>query len=818
MAPVAYLWGAFRRSIWERAAIATLVIVCMAAFAAGTGLARSRSSKGGGFEAGAAQVDITPPLRTATTDASEFAPACGTSAAQIAQLWTGPRKYAFEKPYVDVFGVGEYVPGDPYCDADHTHRYEAPYLGGGSGQNRWPQSSDDPADGPLPQNTSTKQTVTPDPIEAQAVVFDRGGSRIAVVTVDSIGLFDSTMDQIRAAAVAADPRLKASDIFISSTHDESAPDPIGLWGPDLSAIETEQSTPSGVTSGVDEYYMSWMVHRVAEAIVQADTRRGGRGPLGRATTGLQPAKLKLVTAQLPKNIQSCWSSYPFVDAQLMPVMQGVGAGTGKPIFTLVNGQTHDETLSFSGNTAYTSRMSGEWAGHMRQDLEAAYPGSVALEMSGLVGSVETPTLYEPKSTQVVRVPGKLHATEANPNGCSSVYPNPSSGKPVSDAETYINDYGSSMAYTAEAALRGKKTVTAEPSSVSGQTETVCLQLENQLFVAAFAADLFPDRPAFADPGCTVGATFSGSVSSSALNEKPILRGAHPSSVAYSGASAPATTNLATPTYLQSRVGVVNVGPAQIAYTAGEVFPFTEISGPVDEAQMPFPTNCYEPDLSNPSDGNFDCGSSLPDTPWISSEMTGGFKFFAGLGDDMLGYMFPPGNFVGSQGEVLGPPWSTYEDLSLSGEDRFGYDHADDAESVGPHAGLAITGALQSLLAHDRGSRPTVLPGLFVDASGKLCDSPFPATPVGVSGSWITCPSGFSGAVGIEVVEPGGGKRLLVVGKHGVNGWATYDGTPDAGTAHSSYRYSVSTRGVLLRRKPLLIDVFTGARDLGLSSG
>ena len=42
---------------------------------------------------------------------------------------------------------------------------------------------------------------------------------------------------------------------------------------------------------------------------------------------------------------------------------------------------------------------------MRKDLEARWPGSVGVEVAGMVGSVETPTVYEPESTQVLRVPG-----------------------------------------------------------------------------------------------------------------------------------------------------------------------------------------------------------------------------------------------------------------------------------------------------------------------------------------------------------------------------------------------------------------------------
>ncbi len=127
------------------------------------------------LEAGAAGADITPPARTAATDAV-FMPLCGTSEAQVEELWPGPRPFAFEKPYRDVYGLGKYAPGDPYCDADKTGRYEAPYIAGGSGQNHWPQSVD-----------------TGNGVGARAIVLAAGQQRAAIVAVDSIGLFDVTM-------------------------------------------------------------------------------------------------------------------------------------------------------------------------------------------------------------------------------------------------------------------------------------------------------------------------------------------------------------------------------------------------------------------------------------------------------------------------------------------------------------------------------------------------------------------------------------------------------------------------------------------------
>src|SRR6476659_3213911 len=57
------------------------------------------------FEAGAAKADITPPPYTAESD-SAFTPVCGTTPAQVSQVWTGPRLFAFEKPYIDAHGLG----------------------------------------------------------------------------------------------------------------------------------------------------------------------------------------------------------------------------------------------------------------------------------------------------------------------------------------------------------------------------------------------------------------------------------------------------------------------------------------------------------------------------------------------------------------------------------------------------------------------------------------------------------------------------------------------------------------------------------------
>ena len=520
--------------------------------------------------------------------------------------------------------------------------------------------------------------------------------------------------------------------------------------------------------------MSFLVSSVADDVLRADRPAGRPGAPGYQPSGMQPVALRVGTGRQPANTQSCWSSYPFIDDQLLPVMQAVNPANGQVVFTLVNANTHAETLAFSSNAAYQATLTGDWPARMRSHLEASFPGSVGVEMSGLVGSVETPTVYEPESTQVIDIPGAYHSVPGNPDGCSSVYPEPVGATPVTDAVAFLDAYGGSVADAAGAALSQARTLT--PDSLVGQHQSLCVQLENNFFIAAFAAGLFPDRPAYADPACTVGLSSSGSL---AVNGGPAGHGHSPK-----------------PTWIRTDVGVLTLGPIQISYSPGEVFPFTETRGAMDEAQMPFPTDCY-----NPITSDYNCGRPLPMTPWTSAEMTGSYRFMAGLGEDMIGYLFPPGNFVGNQGATEENPWAAYENTHSNGADRFGYGHSDDSESVGPYAGLAVTRALQGLLAQaPRDDGPAqVLPGLFIDASGRLADSPF-ASPR------------FGGAVGVEVVGPSGERQVYLVGRQ-ASGWATYDATVDAGTAGTTLAYSVATAGVTLSRGALLVDVFAGARLL-----
>ena len=336
---------------------------------------------------------------------------------------------------------------------------------------------------------------------------------------------------------------------------------------------------------------------------------------------------------------------------------------------------------------------------------------------------------------------------------------------MGDPVQFLSAYGDSVAHTAETAL-GAHGRTFVPSTLTGADKALCLPIENNFFKAAFAAGLFPDRPPYSDPSCLVPA------------------------------AAAATGGPADQLYLRTDVAVLTVGPAQFVYSPGEVFPFTEIRGAMDMQQEPFPTDCYDPRT-----GDYYCGAPFDMSPWITSRMTAPYHFMAGLGQDMIGYLFPSGNFVGDQGETDQNPWETYHAFTDPGAtDRFGRHHSDDAESLGPHAGLAVTRAIDALLAGTAQPAHSVSPGLFVDAAGRVSDSPFAG-------------DGFGGAVGVELAGAGGSTRTLLY-KKDFSSYATFESLRDPGTAGTALPYSVSTAGVVLPSGTVtLIDVFRGAQAL-----
>lgn len=620
---------------------------------------------------GAATADITPPALGMGTPPAAFA--------MCDPKYNGPRQFAFQEPYVDTMNLGHYEPGDDFCDANNSGFYDGIYLGGGSGNDRVPSQ-------------------VLDPISARAVVFGSADDKhhVAMVVVDSVGLLANVVTKIEVLAKMARPGL--DEVLVSSTHDESAPDPVGLWGPD----ETD--------SGVNTFYLDFLAQQAVTAITQA-------------YDAAEPAHLRFAQGRQPASFRPIWSSYPFVHDPSIMAMQAVSAQDAKKtIFTLANYNFHAEIYGFSTDPVLRTSLTADWPGVLRKELETKY-GGVGIGMAGLVGSVEMPLVYPGGS--VPQTPLDMPVNTTNDESYT-IYGAPSNITPLLHGTPDESDaIGKAVAQSVSDAFDAAPDQWSQGGDVTALVSPLCVTVENQEFLLAFQLGLIKRAV-----GC------NGSTSNTNIN-----------------------------------VAVLDVGDAQVAFVPGEVFPFTLQRGFLGANDMPF--------------------ADQPMTAWGAAAMTGKWTFFAGLGEDGVGYFMPAANFVGFKDEVTVEPWATY-DQTMDEYDRFGWGHGDDGECLGPHAAGVMTDGLVAALKqlHPEGpTDTTVAVGRFVDADGNTSRSPFPST-------------GFKGAVGVRTDA---GTTYKIGDTAG--GYIDVHGLPEPGTT-----YTVATRGVWLTgepRKRVFIDVFPG---------
>ena len=650
------------------------------------------------FTVGAASQGYAPPAHGASlapflaSDPADCAPAPGDTA-----VYNGSRLFAFEEPYVDQMHSGHYDLGDPYLDCNHDGRWDGNYLGGGANA---PRFYDRVIDSP----------------SAQAVAIGNGSTTIAIEVLDHEGLFNVYQAEIRARVVSdlqAQHVTPPDAIFISSTHDESAPDSIGLYG------------PTAVSSSVNQYWTEqWLVPNAALAIENA-------------VRGMQPANLRFAEPREGDNLRQCFSSYPFIDDQLMPSFQAVAAD-GHVIATLADISQHSETLGFNGGSdpdpgappgmgtvtldQERTWVSADWQHWFRTKLEADYPGSVAIDMAGSVGSNETPQVF---GTSLSRTPQQF-VDASHPAGCRTLFT--AAGSPVplgyfSETKTL----GEQLAVSVEGGFpAGSEPPFATDTTIRGARADVCVEVSNTLFQAAGAAGVFAARPVYT-AHCTVAV--------------PTV-----------------STGTTAGTELLTEVAAFQVGDGSFISVPGEVFPFTFLRGFVGPQDMPFPQY------------------GMPQ--WPLPHMHTPYRFVDGLGEDMSGYIFPQGNGVGVPGEY---PTTNPQANST---DRFGCGHSDDSEAASSSAADAIANVLVPLMDTTfAATSENVVQGRYILPGGTLSRDPLGGPEVKCSVDATFTPSGP--ALGVwradgTVLQPAQWMTLSgrpqAVPDRNTRGWMDADGT------------------------------------------
>lgn len=566
------------------------------------------------FRVGAAIADFSPPLRGKAPGGD--AANCGNPA-----VFTGPRQFAFEEPYVDVQHHGHFDPNDPYADCNGNGRWEGNLLGGGG-------------------NTPRFYDRVADPVTARAIVLANGRQKIAVEVVDQEGFFNIYQQQIRDRVRRDGHRL--SNIFISATHDESAPDSLGLGG------------VTQTTSGVNNYWVKYMVAQSALAIERADR-------------ALRPATIRYTEVLEPRDVRQCWSSYPFVDDQHIPVLQAVDR-RGRAIATLASVSQHAETLGFNGGTptldAQQRWVSSDWVHFFRASLERRL-GGVGIEMAGSVGSVESPEVY---SRAISRTPQQFIAGNSHPAGCRTLFKVGSRPDITGSLHVPLGYNGETRAFGQQiagqviAALRSGAYYNSRSNALWGQRANICVPLGNALFAFGSSLGVFANRAGYSAD----------------------CRHAFPVS----------PTGTTTGQALQSQVAAFQIGDGEFLSLPGEVFPFTFLRGFLGPQDMPISAN------------------RLP--AWLIPHMHTPFRFIDGLAEDMIGYIFPTGNAVGVP---------TATNLNPSDTDRFGCGHSDDSEAASAQSADIIAVGLVPLLDHHGGAAERIVKGRYVLGNGSLSRDP-----------------------------------------------------------------------------------------------
>jgi hypothetical protein len=195
-----------------------------------------------------------------------------------------------------------------------------------------------------------KATAIHDPLKARAIVFGDGKDKIALVSVDVVGLFHATAVRVRAQL----PGFRY--ILVSSTHNHEGPDTLGLWG------------PNPFRSGVDPAYLKRVEDQIVQAVKDADNAR-------------KPAAARIGTGKDPELLHD--GREPYVKHDDLVALEFRDPKADKLIGILVQWNCHPETLD-SKNT----QISADFVGYTVQELQDKHHCPVVY-LTGTVGGLMT---------------------------------------------------------------------------------------------------------------------------------------------------------------------------------------------------------------------------------------------------------------------------------------------------------------------------------------------------------------------------------------------------------------------------------------------
>lgn len=190
-----------------------------------------------------------------------------------------------------------------------------------------------------------------DPLFARCVVMSDGARRVAMVSVDLVGLQYPEVEKIR-------QRLPQFDyVLVASTHNHEGPDTIGLWG------------QKPWKRGVDPTYLEQVVETVVRSVQNAEQR-------------MQPADVQYGTATDEELLGD--SRKPFAKDGVLRILRFNGLADRQTLGVLVQWNCHPEAMG-PRNTLLTA----DFPSTTISELERRLSAPVAY-FSGALGGLMAP--------------------------------------------------------------------------------------------------------------------------------------------------------------------------------------------------------------------------------------------------------------------------------------------------------------------------------------------------------------------------------------------------------------------------------------------
>jgi Neutral/alkaline non-lysosomal ceramidase, N-terminal len=190
-----------------------------------------------------------------------------------------------------------------------------------------------------------------DPLMARCLVLGDGGEKIAMVSVDLIGLQYPVVKEIRQGL--GDFKY----VLVSSTHNHEGPDVIGIWG------------RGPFSRGVDDRYVASVVSKVVELVKKT-------------AENLAPASAAYGTANDETLVGD--SRKPVAKDGVLRVIRFTRAGGTEPVGLWVQWNSHPESMG-SRNTLVTADFPHATVAKLKDEHKCP-----VLYMSGAVGGLMAP--------------------------------------------------------------------------------------------------------------------------------------------------------------------------------------------------------------------------------------------------------------------------------------------------------------------------------------------------------------------------------------------------------------------------------------------